>query len=255
MTEQIQNVPLDAIDSPKVAMRTDVHDDQIQELADSIRSIGLLQPILVRPVGERYEIIAGHRRVIAARVAGEETILAIIRTPSEEEATVFKLHENLLRRDVNPVDEAIFLATIVKEENYDVKKIAKLTRRSEAYISSRLELLEYPDYLIEAIGEKEITLGAASWLNKITNERVRKNYVRYGISGGISVKRAIAWFESWKVGASYSNPMEIKEKDEATGEEREVHKEQCVICQLHDVPAGMMLYYAHMDCVRKIEVS
>ena len=255
MTEEIKNIPLDTIDKPKIAMRSDVHDDEIQELADSIRTIGLLQPVLLRPVGERYEIIAGHRRVVASRIAGHATIAAIVRTPSESEATVFKLHENLLRRDVNPVDEAIFLAEIVQGEGYDVKKIAEITRRSETYISSRLELLEYPDYLIEAIGQKEVSLGAAHWLNEISDEKVKRNYVRYGISGGISVKRAIAWFESWKAGANFSNPTEILEKDSENGEEKEIHKELCIICQNKDIPATMMLYYAHLDCAKKIELN
>lgn len=251
--EQIQKISLDSIDAPKTAMRSEVHDEGIEELASSIKSIGLLQPILVRPVGKRYEIIAGHRRVTAARLAGLVTIASIVRTPSDSETTVFQLHENLLRRDVNPIDEAIFLAAVMKAQDLDVKKIAEVTRRSTEYIASRLAILGYPDYLIEAIGEKQIALGAAEYLAKITNEQVRKNYVHYAVSGGISVKRAIAWYESWRLGQVRANPMDIVEPDAETGEEREVHKEFCIICQTHDVPGEMMLYYAHLICFDKIQ--
>lgn len=252
MAEEIQNLPLDQIDAPKIAMRSDVHDEGIEELVDSIKMIGLLQPIIVRAVGERFEVIAGHRRVVAARLAGLVTISAIVRVADDAEATVFKLHENLMRVDVSPIDEASFLARIMKEEGLDIKVMAALIRRSADYISSRLAILEYPDYLIEAIGEKQISLGAAEYLVKITDEQVRQNYVSYAISGGISVRRAIAWFESWRLGATHRNPLEIAEPDAETGEERTVHKEECIVCQTHDIPNFMMLYYAHIGCVSKI---
>lgn len=253
MVEEIQNIPLDQIDAPKVAMRSDVHDTEIEELAHSIKTIGLLQPVILRREGERYEIIAGHRRVTAARLAGLVTISSVVRTPSDSEAVVMKLHENLLRRDVNPIDEAIFLSKFMQQQDLDRKEVAKLTHRSFDYINARLEILEYPDYLIEAIGEKQISLGAAEYLAKITDERVRANYVSYAISGGISVKRAIAWYDSWNRGGTHSNPLDIKEANPEIGEEREVYKELCIICQTHDVPDGMMLYYAHLDCVSKIQ--
>lgn len=254
MVEKIEDIPLDQIDAPKIAMRSDVHDAEIEALAHSIKTIGLLQPVILRKDGERYEIIAGHRRVTAARLAGLVTISAIVRKLNEGEATAQKIHENLLRVDVNPIDEAVFLAQVMKEQDLDIKKISELTRRSVEYISSRLQILDYPDYLIEAIGEKQISLGAAEYLAKITDESVRRAYVNYAISGGISVKRAIAWHDSWNRGGVHSDPREIVETNSETGEEREVHKELCMICQLHDTPDGMMLYYAHLDCVKKIEV-
>ena len=252
MVDQIRYIPLDIIDKPRVAMRSDVHDDTIEDLASSIKKIGVLQPIIVRAVGERMEVIAGHRRVVASRIAGKVTIPAIVRDPSESDITVFKLHENLLRREVNPVDEAIFLTTIMKEHDYTIKNIVEMIKRSENYVSSRLEILSYPDYLIEAVGIKKISLGAAHWLAQIDNDTIRKNYVGYAINGGISVRRALAWYESWRIGAEYSNPLEIAETDAESGEEKTVHKEECIICRTHDVPEAMMLYYGHMDCVRKI---
>ncbi len=254
MSEQIEEISLDNIEEPKLAMRSDVHDEDIEELAASIKSIGLLQPVLLRPDGEKFEIIAGHRRVTAARLAGLVVISAIVRGATDSEATVAKLHENLLRRDVNPVDEAIFLRKVMDEQKLDIKKIADMTKRSEAYIISRLEILNYSGYLIEAVGEKQITLGAAHWLNQIADERVRQSYVNFAVKGGISVRRARAWFDSWSAGNRYDNPTDIKEADPETGEEKLVHKEQCIVCQNHDIPDGMMLYYAHLDCVEKIKL-
>lgn len=253
MSEEIREIPLDQIDDPQVAMRSDIHDDGIEELASSIKSVGLIQPILVRPRGDRFEVIAGHRRTTAARLAGKILIPAIVRNSNESETTTLKLHENLLRRDVNPVDEAIFLSRVMKEQKLTIKEICEITRRSESYILSRVEILDYPDYLIEALGEEQISLGSAHWLNKITDDKIRRSYTGYAINGGISVKRAMAWQQSWQLGQNYSNPLDIEEADSESGEPRPVHKEECVICRDHDIPNAMMLYYAHMDCVRRIQ--
>ena len=275
MANQIGKIPLDQIDDPQISMRSEANDDGIEELASSIKQIGLLQPVTLRakvhrpdcPISKgdtatgcggcvgynRYEIITGHRRVLAARRAGLVTIEAIVREVKDREAIVFKLHENLLRREVNPVDEAIFLAKVLKEQNLDPKEIASMTRRSEAYISSRLEILKYPDYLIEAVGEKQISLGAAHWLNQISDDRVKQNYTDYAIKGGISVKRAIAWFESWKTGHLFANPQKIESPEESRGVGFEAHKETCIVCQGHEIPADMMLYYAHLECAKKIQ--
>ena len=253
MANQIGKIPLDQIDDPQISMRSEANDDGIEELASSIKQIGLLQPVTLRKVGKRYEIITGHRRVLAARRAGLVTIEAIVREVKDREAIVFKLHENLLRREVNPVDEAIFLAKAMKEHSLDPKEIASMTRRSEAYISSRLEILKYPDYLIEAVGEKQISLGAAHWLNQISDDRVKQNYTDYAIKGGISVKRAIAWFESWKTGHLFANPQKIESPEESRGVGFEAHKETCIVCQGHEIPADMMLYYAHLECAKKIQ--
>ena len=193
--------------------------------------------------------------MVASRLAGLALIQAIVKRSNDEETTVYKLHENLLRRDVNPVDEGIFLASVMKDQKYDVQKICDVTRRSKEYVMNRLEILNYPDYLIEAVGQKEVSLGAAHWLSKISDDKIKRSYCSYAINGGISVRRAQAWHDSWKIGQNYSNPLDIKEEDKATGELREVHKEECILCGKHDVPNLMMLYYAHIDCVKRIQAD
>src|SRR3990167_4660327 len=79
--------------------------------------------------------------------------------------------------------------------------LAKMTGKSEAYLQARYDLLQFPDYLIEAVQREEINLTAAQWLNKITDENVRREYTRFGKLGGITAVRARAWYESWKIGS------------------------------------------------------
>ncbi len=252
MNNQIQDISIDLIDEPKIAIRGNVNDEDIDELAISIKQYGLIQPIVLKKVGDRYEVIAGNRRLIACRRNSMAKVPAIIKEIDERETTILKLHENLLRRDVNPVDEAVFLSRTMKAQNLGVKEIAEMINRSEQYIRTRLDILEYPDYLIEAIGEKQIPLGAAHWLAKITDEKIRFYYTGYAVRGGITINRAIAWYTSWEAGQTYSNPQEIKVSNEETGEEEVRHTEECIICRQLDFPADMVLFYAHWSCYEKI---
>ncbi len=253
MSDQIIEISLDLIDDPKLAVRSNVNDEGIDELATSIKTVGLISPLVVQKVGERYEIIAGHRRVTAMRRIGIAKASAIVRDMSENEATVLKLHENLLRQDVNPVDEAIFLSRILKKNNITINQAAIMTHRSPTYIRDRLDILEYPDYLIEAVGEKQIGLAAAGWLNKITDENVRRNYISYAVRGGITVKRALAWFDSWQAGREFSNPTQIEVIDKDTGDKVIRHQEDCLICRTADVPTNLTLFYAHWECAEKLK--
>lgn len=255
MAEQTQDISLDSIDFPEILMRSDPHDAGIDDLTQSIQKIGVFNPIIVRPRGDRFLLVAGRRRILASQLGGKVTIPAHVRDLTDEEALKIMVDENSARQDINPIDEAVFLMKVMAEKDLNIKQMGELTRRSADYIASRLAILEYPDYLIEAVGEKQISLGAAEYLAKITDKQVRRNYVMYAISGGISVKRAIAWYDSWNRGGVHANPLTVAELDEETGVEREVHKELCVICQRHDVPDEMMLYYGHRNCVEKIQLA
>jgi ParB family chromosome partitioning protein len=93
----IIEIPIDAIDDPVDAMRVTMDNDQLVELAQSIRSVGLIEPIIVKQNGDRYEVVAGHRRLKAASMAGLITIKSIVRSGSDEEMEVIKVHENFCR--------------------------------------------------------------------------------------------------------------------------------------------------------------
>lgn len=253
MSQQIQEISIDLIDAPQLAMRSDINDEGIDELADSIKKHGLLQPITVRPADGRFEVIAGHRRFVACRRIGKAKISAIVRETDDREATILTVHENLLRRDVNPVDEAVFLAKVMITHHFGIKEIASLINRSETYIRERVEILDYPDYLIEAIGEKKIGLGAAHCLNKITDDRKRADYVRFAILGGITYTRAFAWLRSWEAGHLPPDPTQYTVPPGQEGAGQTKYESDCVICGQKDELQNLMLYYAHEACYLKIK--
>lgn len=248
MTNEILNVSLDSIDDPVAPMREHMDESKLDELASSIKTQGLIQPITLRRVGDRYEVVAGHRRFKAAKRAGLATLPAVVRDLSENEADELKVHENLFREDVNPVDEARFIVHMIDQYELSPKDLAARTGKSESYLRARYELLQYPEYLVTAVAEEKISLSAAQWLSRISDESILKEYTRFASLGGITAKRAEAWFRSWELGqlpreaSTYVPPVE--------GEQREPAKleEYCAVCQHLDEIHNMTMGYFHTDC-------
>ena len=150
-TSDIRKLPLVALvfsDTPaQVERRKGFNPEKLQELADSIKSEGLLQPIVVRPSPfreveeELYEVVAGERRVRASKIAGAEEILASIRDLTDQQVAKIQLIENLQREDVHPLAEAEGYEELLKKHGYSVEQIASETGKSIAYIYARVKLL------------------------------------------------------------------------------------------------------------------
>lgn len=253
MTNEIREIPLDVIDDPVVAMRTDMDMEKLEELSSSIRENGVIQPITVRPNGERFEIVAGHRRYKASIYAGKVTIPAIIKELNDVDTDTVRIHENLFREDVNPVDEGRYIRKMVDTYDYTPNQLAKMTGKSEAYVRGRYELLDYPEYLLKAVQSEQISISSAQWLCKIDDDRVRSEYTRFAILGGITARRAEAWYRSWQAGSlpreasNYVEPTEV-----ANGEERKIMM-PCVLCREEDDIENMQMHYAHAECARAVK--
>jgi len=233
-------------------MRTHIDEDKLNELADSIKRLGLIQPITLRKVGKRFEVVAGHRRFKATKIAGMPVIRSIVSKIDESTADDVKIHENLFREDVNPVDEARFICGLIDKYGYTPQELSKKVNKTVQYLRTRYELLEYPDYLIEAVEDGKVGLGAASWLAKITDERVLQDYTRFAILGGITAKRAEAWYQSWNAGQLPRQPEQYQEPEQDEETKYVPLQMPCVICGLEDDLENLKMTYVHEDCERKI---
>lgn len=204
MNTEPNTIPIDAIDDPAIAMRTNVHEDNIEELMSDMKAVGLIQPITVRRVGERFEVIAGHRRTTAARLLGWAHIPANIVEADDNKAFTMRAIENLSRADVNPVDEACYIGELMQQSKQEVPQIAEMLHRSEEWVKQRLEVFNMPDYLQEYLRQKRISLGAALILNKIPDEATRRYLVNYAAQNGVTVAQANRWYINAK--AESENP-------------------------------------------------
>jgi ParB family chromosome partitioning protein len=165
-----RRVSLSLLNESKTNRRRIFEDAALKELADSIRSQGVLSPLLVRPLTEKsFEIVAGARRFRAAQIAEVPTVPVRIVNISDAEALEAQLIENLQRRDVHPLEEAQGFRALLnlEEPKYSVEQIAAKTGKSPAYVTTRLKLTELSTPVIEAFYAEEIGVGHALLLAKL----------------------------------------------------------------------------------------
>lgn len=161
----------------------------LQELADSIREHGVLQPVLVRTVQGKYEIVAGERRWRAAEIAGLQSIPAIIKEMPDLQAAEISLVENLQREDLSPIEEAKAYKYLIEQYDYTQELIAARVGKSRAYVANTLRLLNLSAEIIQMIEEKKISAGHARTLLAIRNSREQMAAVNEIIRDGLSVRQ------------------------------------------------------------------
>ena len=193
MSEKIHEIFTDQIDDPKDAMRTELDRDALFDLAENIKQNGLINPITVRPVGDRYEVVAGHRRLSACKIAGKIRVTCVIRELDDKQTFEVMAAENIERADVDPVDEAIFLTSYKQKTGKTDKEIAQSIRRSEAYVKSRLAVGEMPDYMQQYLKAGELKLGVALCLQQIDNEQTKHVWTEIAVRDGANVRQAEHW--------------------------------------------------------------
>jgi ParB family chromosome partitioning protein len=176
--EEFLQLPVDLLQRGKYQPRIDMRQESLQELADSIKAQGVVQPILVRPISEggpgqprRYEIIAGERRWRAAQIAGLHEIPALVRRVPDEAAVAMALIENIQRENLNPLEEARALERLINEFDMTHATAAEAVGRSRAAVSNLLRLLELSEEVKSLVEQREIEMGHARALLGLENRR------------------------------------------------------------------------------------
>ena len=176
--DRLATLPLDLLQRGKYQPRVDMRTDSLNELAESIKAQGIVQPILVRPVGrpqlgesQRYEIIAGERRWRAAQMAGLSEIPAVVRDVPDEAAVAMALIENIQREDLNPLEEARALSRLIDEFGLTHQAAAEAVGRSRAAVSNLLRLTELTDEVKTLLEQRSIEMGHARALLGLTQRR------------------------------------------------------------------------------------
>ncbi|HLZ47196.1 MAG TPA: ParB/RepB/Spo0J family partition protein [Candidatus Limnocylindria bacterium] len=185
----IKELPVEKVIPNPEQPRMTFHEETLQELAASIREHGVLQPILVRPAGDEYQIIAGERRWRASKLAGKETIPAIIERFDDATALEIALIENLQREDLSPLDEAIIYKKMTDELGYSIRNLAGKLGKDKGYVENRLRLATAPDDVREMVAARYDTLSAAYELMKIEDKRRRKSLAKQVVAGKLTLIR------------------------------------------------------------------
>ena len=185
---QIREVPVGKILPNPAQPRHSYEEESLTELADSIREHGVLQPILVRPVGSQYELIAGERRWRASRLAQRDTIPAIVAEFDDQTALEVSIIENLQREDVSPLEEAAMFRKMT-DLGYSVRQLAQKIAKDKGYVENRMRLADAPPEVRELVSVRKDTISHAYELMKVGDERLRRRLAKKVAAGELSLAR------------------------------------------------------------------
>lgn len=184
----------------------------IAELAASIKEHGLIQPIVVRRTGIDYELIAGERRLRAAREVGLTKIPAIVRASSDGAGLELALIENLQREDLNPLEEALAYRQLIDEFELTQDELASRVGKSRSAVTNALRLLQLPDSIQGLLELGSVTAGHARAILAVQDEEVQLKLAQKIVEGGHSVRQAEALAKAWNEPRAPKKPLDDKEE-------------------------------------------
>jgi ParB family chromosome partitioning protein len=264
---QLRTLKLGDIDEPALPIRVAMDEAKLDDLADSMSKIGLLEPIIVKPLKQtclhcdreekahtgrvqcefymRYEIECGHRRFLAAQRLHWKEIPALVFQPSELVEGAAMLAENICREDITAAEEALLFAQAKERFNLDEAGLINMFRRSPDYIADRLRLLREDQEVFKALHKREINFSVARELNKIPSEEFRRYYLDAAIRGGTNARTVASWrqqFLAQQNPATSASPLPV-----ATAEVQgtPVHSVACFLCGGHLDPYNLESVYIH----------
>lgn len=188
--EEITELTVELISPNPDQPRTDINEESIAELADSISKFGLLQPIIVRPMGEGYQIIAGERRWRASRRAGLTHVPVRVRTSSDVESLEIALIENLQRDDLNPMEEARGYRRLLSEHQMTQAELADKVSKSRSTVTNALRLLDLPEGVQELVYQGKMSAGHARAVLSVPEQAARLRLAAKIAEEGLSVREA-----------------------------------------------------------------
>lgn len=186
---QLRQLPVEFIQRGKYQPRRDMNQEALEELANSIRAQGVMQPIVVRPIGaEKYEIIAGERRWRASQLAGLATVPVVIRDVPDEAAIAMALIENIQREDLNPMEEALALSRLQQEFVLTHQQIADAVGKSRATVTNLLRLMSLREDVQRMLEHGDIEMGHARAMLSL-NPELQASTAHQVVGKGLSVRQ------------------------------------------------------------------
>jgi ParB/RepB/Spo0J family partition protein len=198
LKQTIKDISLDLISEPKGVVRMDIDPAGIEELAQSVSEIGLLQPILVAVDGERFELVFGHRRYLACQKLGLSTIRSIIRVMTQAEIGVARATENINRADLSPLEEAATYKNLIDEYGLTLEQVAQKMGKSAGTIKRRMDILKMPPQLQKAVHAKRLSISVAEELWTIADMTDLDYYLSFAMDSGCTKEVARSWAKEWK---------------------------------------------------------
>lgn len=187
--ETVTDVAIDGIDANPFQPRKHIDDDRLKELSESIRNDGVLQPVVVRRKGSKYELIMGERRLRAARLAGVATIPVVIRDVSDADALRLAIVENIQRENLNAIEEAYAYRRLISEFNVSQANVAGMVGKDRSSVANIIRLLNLPEEVQALIQDGSLAAGHARALLALTTQKEQLALARRIIDENMSVRQ------------------------------------------------------------------
>lgn len=205
--EELVELDIDLLEVNEAQPRTRFDEKRLEELAESIKENGLVQPILVRRArGGKYQIIAGERRWRAAQRAGLLKIAAVVREVSDDKLLELALVENIARQELNPIEEAMAYQKLISRYGLTQEQIARRVGKDRSSVTNILRLLKLPEEIQALVEDEKISMGHARALLPVEDEQYQMALAQRVIAEGLSVRDVERLVERWR------SPAEVKEE-------------------------------------------
>ncbi len=209
----INDVPLDKITPNPEQPRSSFDEAALEELAASIRELGIIQPLSLRKTGpDSYQIIAGERRFRAARLAGLDSVPAYIRTANDSELTEMALIENIQREDLNAIEIALTFKKLIDQYNLTQERLSERIGKKRATIANFLRLLKLPSEVQLGLRDKRVDMGHARALLSIDDPRVQLKIYKEILKEGLSVRKVEELAKAWQQSRQAQEPVQEKQR-------------------------------------------
>lgn len=185
----IRRIPIDLIDANPTQPRTVFEPDRLQELADSIKANGIIQPLVVRSHGMRYELVAGERRWRASRMAGIGEVPVVVQDIADDRLLEISLVENIQREDLNAIEVAHAFDRLARDLQLSHDEIARRTGKDRTTISNTLRLLKLPSDLQQLVAERRLSMGHARAILGLPTEELQRQIAEKASAQGLSVRQ------------------------------------------------------------------
>ena len=247
--QDYQLLSIDLIDDPDQPMRTDLTPASCESLVLSIKQVGIIEPLIVKKVNKRYEVIAGHRRLYSAKLAKLVEVPCFVREATSEQTEMLKIHENLYREDVKPADEASHFEYLMNKHKMTPAKVANLINKSQTYVVDRLAILNYPPFLREALDASAISFSVAREFARFGDENQMRQAVYYAKRSGMTSDMARKWVKDWEYEQKHKHQINPTASDQREGVKPVEHSVECVYCKQPVKLIEASVVYMHPNCL------
>ena len=248
-----REIELGLLLEPLNPARANFDEAKLYELIESIRAVGILQPLCVEREGKQFRVHAGHRRLIAARAIPLQTIPCRVFPPGALDGEAIKHHENKMREDLNAAEEARHFDALLESKcGGDVDRLCAMVMERREYVEERLILIHGDLRVFQALSDSVISIGVAKELNKVNDVARRIMYLDAAMQGGASVRMV----RDWRVRGNAQDAMQHDgpsiELNNSEGFQKKTVVEQihCYMCDSTEDTHEMEILYVHRSCAR-----